>query len=265
MLMLASCTPEPAAVAGDESAPLAQWRLPERLREISGLALSDDERLYAVTDEQAVVYEIDYESGRLVRAFAAGDPVLRGDFEGIASIGERIWLMDSGGTLISMPLGDDGAQVDFLRFDTDLDDECEFEGLAANAAENELLLLCKASKKKRKKGLRIFVFEASEDSIHFVSEIALDEDGLKDAVDEKEPRFSGLEFDRQSGELIAIAARERIVVRLARDGRLNVVIMRLDKNKHRQAEGVALTSDRRLLIADEGGNGRARLTVYQLR
>lgn len=263
MLMLASCAPEPAEVAGSERAPLAQWRLPDRLREISGLALADDGRLYAVTDEEAVVYEIDYESGRLVRTFAAGNPVLRGDFEGIASIGERIWLMDSRGRLVSMPFGNDGEQVDYLRVDTDLEDECEFEGLAANAADNELWLLCKASAKK-KKGLRIFVFEAGKNSVRFLTEIALDEGGLKDAVDEKAPRFSGLEIDRQSGELIAIAARERIVVRLARDGRLNAVIMPLDKNRHRQAEGVALTSDRRLLIADEGGNGRARLTVYQL-
>ena len=38
-----------------------QWKLPGRLREISGLALTSDERLFAVADEKAIVYELDYQ------------------------------------------------------------------------------------------------------------------------------------------------------------------------------------------------------------
>jgi hypothetical protein len=45
---------------------------------------------------------------------------------------------------------------------------------------------------------------------------------------------------------------------------LNDVIMRLDAERHRQAEGIEITRDGRLLIADEGGRGRARLAVYRL-
>jgi len=38
--------------------------------------------------------------------------------------------------------------------------------------------------------------------------------------------------------------------------------MRLDKKRHRQAEGIAVTQDGLLIIADEAGKGRARLSVY---
>ena len=66
--------------------PLARWYLPDRLHEVSALAMTADRELFAVDDEQAVIYQIDYTSGRLVKAFALGRPVERGDFEGLAVV-----------------------------------------------------------------------------------------------------------------------------------------------------------------------------------
>ena len=71
-----------AACGNGESAPppvqnesarlnFQQWSLPKRLDEISGLALTSDERLLAMTDEVAVIYEIDYSAGGLVKAFGS--------------------------------------------------------------------------------------------------------------------------------------------------------------------------------------------------
>jgi len=93
-VLLAAC--EPNVVETSASQPLAnesfqQWNLPRKLREVSGLALTDDNRLLAITDEKAIVYEIDFENGRLVKAFAFGDPGIRGDFEGIEVLDDRVW------------------------------------------------------------------------------------------------------------------------------------------------------------------------------
>ena len=54
------------------------------MREISGLTLTDDDRLFGIADEEAIVYELDSTEGRLVKTFALGDPVVLGDFEGLA-------------------------------------------------------------------------------------------------------------------------------------------------------------------------------------
>ena len=44
-------------------APVARWILPDRLGEISGLTLTEDQRLFAHGDEFGRVYEIDYRRG----------------------------------------------------------------------------------------------------------------------------------------------------------------------------------------------------------
>ncbi len=61
-----------------------------------------------------------------------------------------------------------------------------------------------------------------------------------------------------------VAARQHAIVQLSRDGGLINAIILPKKKRHRQAEGVEITNDGRLLIADEGGDGNARLAVYRL-
>ena len=47
-----------------------QWALPNRLREISGLATTADDRLFAHNDERAVIYEIDVSRQLITKEFA---------------------------------------------------------------------------------------------------------------------------------------------------------------------------------------------------
>ncbi len=86
-LLLGACgQPQPRATDDHpfQFSQMHQWKLPKALKEISGLALTQDERLFAIEDESANVFELDYDQGRLIKRFAVSDPVLRGDFEGIA-------------------------------------------------------------------------------------------------------------------------------------------------------------------------------------
>ena len=125
-------SPEPGAQTQDS---FKQWKLPGRLREISGLALTPDERLFAVTDESAIVYELDYSEGRVIKSFAFGNPTVRADFEGIAVLGDTIWLMTSDGLLFGAEEGPDERSVRYRKFDTGHGDYCELEGLAQDPAD----------------------------------------------------------------------------------------------------------------------------------
>jgi len=244
-----------------DDSDVVQWRLPDRLNEISGLALTADERLLAITDEEAIVYEIDYQDGGLVKAFALGSPTVRGDFEGIAVLDSMVWLLTSNGRLYSFREGADGERVDYQRINTDLGDECEFEGLAAEPTTDRLLLVCKESKKK-KKGLRIFEWLATGDEKQKAVEIELDEDALEESIDKKKVNPSGIAINPTTGNRIVVAARQRAVFEVTRGGELIDVIMLLDAGRHEQPEGVVVTEDGRLIIADEAGNGAARLAIY---
>lgn len=253
--LTAACSSEGPANAGE----VRQWTLPDRLREVSGLALTADERLLAVADEFAVVYEIDYDDGHLVKAFALGSPPVPGDFEGIAVQGEQVWLMTSEGILYASREGDNGEQVDFERYDTGLEDKCEFEGLVAIQSRPSLALLCKDPKK----GEHLGVYEWSIDD-GVVGDFRLPEKDMEAAIGEKKLRPSGLEIDPVTGDWLVLAAAQHALFRISGVGELIDVIMRLDRERHRQAEGIALTRDGRLIIADEAAGRRATMAVYRM-
>ena len=260
LTLFVACGDNAASNATDQAAEVRfqQWSLPERLNEISGLALTADERLLAVTDELAVVYEIDYDDGHLVKAFAFGEPPVRGDFEGIAVRDGIVWLMTSDGELLAAPEGGNGETVDYQRYDTGLRQTCELEGLTSGAGGQQLVMICK--EERRDKDLQMFTWNPDSGDR---DRIDLQEQRMEDAADEKDVNPSGITVDPETGRYLVVAARQAIVMALEADGRFADVIMQLDNKRHRQAEGIAITLDGRLLIADEAGNGRARLAVYR--
>lgn len=236
-----------------------QWSLPGRLREISGLALTADERLFAVTDEVAVVYEIDYADGRLVKAFAFGDPPVRDDFEGIEVRDGIVWLMTSGGQLLAGAEGGNGQSVAFESIDTGLRNTCELEGLAKDADGGSLVLLCKEARAGGE--LQMLTWNPDSGERH---RMMLPEQAIAGAVGRKDVNPSGITRSTLSGNYLVVAARQNVVFEVTADGRFVDVIMRLDEDRHRQAEGIAMTEDGRVLIADEAGAGSARLAVYRI-
>ncbi|MGE0352695.1 MAG: hypothetical protein AB7Q69_05580, partial [Gemmatimonadales bacterium] len=99
-LLAALCLMPCLAGAQDQlDPPVARYRLPRALTEISGLAMNAEGRLFAHDDERGIIFEVDYRSGRILRSFSLGRRGLRGDYEGIAVVGQSIWLVTSDGTL----------------------------------------------------------------------------------------------------------------------------------------------------------------------
>ena len=217
--------------------------------------------MFAVTDERAIVYELDYQHGRVIKSFALGDPVLHADFEGIAVLQDTIWLMTSDGLLYATAEGPDGRSVRYQRFDTGHGDYCELEGLAQDREAGTLILACKEVTSKRN-GLMIFEWTASADGIDHVRDMAVPQRAIAARIGEMRINPSGIAVDPATGERVLIAARQEALVRLATNGALSEAIILKEKGRHRQAEGIEITRDGRMLIADEGGAGSARLAVY---
>ncbi len=246
-----------------DSESLQQWKLPKRLKEISGLALTPDGRLFTVTDEKAIVYELDYQQGKIVKAFALGDPTVSGDFEGIAILNDVFYLVTSKGRLYATAEGNDGDRMQFKTYKTGLGKLCEVEGLAQDRQSGTLLLACKKSRVKGKGGrLSVFVWSPSTGKVLRERKIMIPEDDILDKLDKKHISPSGIAVDPGTANLYVVAARQRAIIEMKPNGELiNAIILPL-AGRHRQAEGIEITRDGRLLIADEGGKKKARLSVY---
>ena len=242
-----------------------QWKLPDKLDEISGLALSDDGRLLAMNDEQAIVYEIDYEEGRLIKSFAFGERrTLRDDFEGIAWFERRVYLVTSDGTLYVAHEGADGDRVPFETYSTGVGRDCEIEGLATDRAEQELLLLCKRSVPGSDLSRPlIFRWSIRDRTIEWVRRIELPQSAIEDALGSAGLRPSGIAHALPEKHWLIVAVRQRAVIEIDNEGQLVAARTLPLADRHPQPEGIELLADGRLVIADEGRGGRARLTVYR--
>ncbi len=129
----------------------AVFELPDWLREASGLAVSADGRILTHGDERGMVAEIDLATRTAKARFSLGRPPIRGDFEGVATAGHRIFLATSDGVLYATDDTSRG-RARFTRHVTGFGDRCELEGLAYEPDAQVLLFGCKVPREKTLEG-----------------------------------------------------------------------------------------------------------------
>ena len=245
-------------VAGfDLMAPLARWELPASLREVSGLAAFADGQVLAHGDERAVVFAVDYRTGRIVREWEMGSPVVKGDFEGIAFAGNRVTLMTSDGTLISGTLPATGSVIAPLTVEkSSLGRGCELEGLTMGA-RGQWVLPCKTPRRPDRTALFTIYEWMSATGARQAAPVTIP------LGRQKRPMAPSAVEWTSNGTFIVLFGSTPAIGEFTRDGQTRSIVA-LDRHAHPQPEGLALAPDGRLLIADEAhvAGGRGRLTVY---
>ena len=235
-------------------------KLPRRLDEASGLAVTTDGRVFMHGDERAVVYQVDPAEGTVLKEFSLGVPVLSGDFEGIAIAGDRFFLINSQGLLLEFHEGAEDESVSFRGVDTGLSNRCEVEGLAFEPATQALVAACKTVPRRDEDFIVLYRIG--------LADLSVEAEPLRVPLGDLETvglpsRFapSGVEVDPEVGTLILISARQEAILEITGAGQV-VSAFHLGSRRHPQAEGISFLPDRTLLLADERQNGRARLTAY---
>ena len=252
-------------VAGLEVSPreASGWKLPQRLSEISGLTATGDGRVFAHGDENAIIYQLDPRAGKIVKAFALGDVTVRADFEGIALAKGKVYLVTSDGTIYEAPEGGDGERVLFNTYGTGVGRKCEIEGLAYEKSTGDLLLACKTARVPELAGhLVVFRWNIEARALSETPALLVPMDQIRALRGVGSLHPTGIEVLTGSGNYLLIAAKERLILELTRSGDV-VAIRDLTPELHIQPEGVTMLPGGVLLIADEGGRGRGRLTLYE--
>jgi uncharacterized protein YjiK len=245
-----------------EAPPGDRWELPRKLDEISGLAIDARGRVFAHEDERAIIFELEPSTHRVVRRFAFGSPAIPGDFEAIALVGDSVVLVTSNGVLYAGAQGRDGESVRYVRRDTGVGRSCEVEGLAYEPDDRSVLIACKVPRDAFTRG-HVTVFRWSLDRRGIVPPAALHVPlaRLTRAAGLSDFHPSDITRDPVTGHYLLVAAREHAIAELTPAGDVEQVV-RLQRKRHPQAEGIAVTPDGALLVTDEAGRGRATLSVY---
>jgi len=242
--------------------PSRTVQVPPALKEISGLAATADGRYLGHNDEIALVYELDPEHGGVIKSFRLGEAPEAADFEGIAVVGGRVFLMTSDGVLYSGPEGADRQSVPYEKQATGLGARCELEGLAFEPAGRILLIPCKRPHdRSREDSVVVFRWSVDRRALASPASIAIPRRELTRHLSGKDFRPSAIERHPVSGTYFLLSANERALAEITPTGEI-VAVRELPKEQHRQPEGIAFTPDLALVIADEGKES-GQLTVYR--
>ena len=240
---------------------LARFDLPGRLDEISGLAFTPDGRLFAHDDERGRIHEIDTETGQVGKRFDLGDGTVRDDFEGLAIVSDRFFLISSIGLLYEFREGADDTQVPFRLTDTGVGSGCEVEGLEYDPVDEALLIACKVSTPDR--GAVVVHRRPLDPARGVLPVLMIPRSGLAAAGLGDAFYPSGIVVD-PTGTLLLVSGRHEALIEVTRSGEL-VSGLQLSRNRHPQPEGIAISPDGRLFISDEKNGRDARLTIYARR
>lgn len=239
--------------------PVAVWRLPNELREVSGLGASEEGVLYAHSDEAGRLLQLDGGTGKVVRRLTLqGTP--KDDFEGLALTPENAVLMTSGGRLYTFGLASGTLATPYRIIETGLGRSCELEGLAWDPSGGFLLLPCKAGRvPATMAGLTIHRWSLAQAKP--APSIVVSPQELARVAGTPRIRATGIDVDPVTGTMMVLSSRPRMLLSVGSEGRVKGV-RRLRERDHPQPEGLAITRDA-VYIGDEGVGRQGTITVYR--
>jgi uncharacterized protein YjiK len=241
--------------------PVAMWIMPPELREISGLVLAPDGRVFTHDDEVSKIYVIDPRRGILLKQFTIGTGI-RGDFESIAMAGNDIYLLESDGVLYQFQEGEDGAGVPYSVVDLHLKKQCEFESMVYEADSAWLVMPCKNAKDKSlEHNLVIYRWRLSGPQSSRLSMITIPFAQLIGSNKWKSLHPSDITIDPTSGNFVMITSHEKALIEMTTAG--DLVRSEPLPSGHNQPEGIAITKDSILMLSDEATSNPAAITLYR--
>jgi uncharacterized protein YjiK len=239
--------------------------LAKELNEISGLAISGDDRLFAHNDEIGIVYELNIETGNILNQFHLGKKKLKKDFEGIAVVNDSMFMVTSSGVIYKFSYSDEEENVKYKMFKTFLSAKYNVEGLCYDDATNSLLLACKEFAGKNLKGNRaVYSFDLAGSKLLKEPRFIINLDSLKYKFKINNFSPTGIEIHPNSGNVFVLSSHEKAIVELSSNGELLDAVKLKSKNHH-QPEGMSFLSDLSLLISDEGKGEKAKVTLITLK
>lgn len=266
----------------DLEQPVATFEMPESLKEISGLGMTEDlENLTAVNDEEGIVFLINKRDGKVVKEITFWDD---GDYEGLEIIGNDAFIIKSSGTIYHVRdyLSDRPSTIKIKTF---LNQENDVEGLACDRAKNCLLVGCKgkiAEGETEQPRLKKAIYQFDLGNMTMKNEPAfmltlpdiqeyishMEEHGEMEKLledfshKEDELKFSpsGIAIHPITKEIYVTSSKGKLLLVLSPEGKI-VHLKKLKKKIHAQPEGICFDADGTLYIANEGKDDKA--VVYK--
>ena len=251
--------------------PDAKYLLPYVLEEVSGITYLEEGKLACVQDEDGKVFIYNHKTGSI-------DDVIRfagtGDYEGITTSGQTIYVVQSNGNIFQFDRGDQKPKVE--KHETPLNKSNDVEGLTYDAKSNSLLLACKADgeikgKNSNKKGF--FTFDLQKEKLTKDPSFSLSKKKIKAYLEQhkdfiyEEDRInfkpSGIAIHPLSGHYYIIASIGKLLLVVDRSGHI-ISSMPIDPRLLGQPEGICFAPNGDMFIASEGQGDKGYILKFNI-
>lgn len=275
-----SVTPFITQAQYDLSDPDGVFKMPDELKEISGLSLSEcGQYILTIQDESGTLYWIDKQTGAVAKTTKFWD---EGDFEGIEFTPAGIFAIKSNGGIYRLRDWDKPEfKVDKFKFN--LEKENDVEGLAYDPAHNRLLLACKGLPANPSTIQRdIFAFDLATEQlspapVYSITLEAVNQyldthqdipgfekiaENFRESAEELGFKPSGIAVHPLTDELFLLSSSGKMLMSMSRTGGINQII-KLDKKMHPQPEGICFDPTGVMYICNEAREGApGRVYMY---
>lgn len=258
------------------------YKLPNSLREISGISFYKKNKIACVQDEEAQLFIFDLKSKEISKKYKYGKG---GDFEGVELVGEVVYLLRSDGRIYAIE-NYKSKKYEKKLFKTMLTSKNNCEGLCYDKISNSLLIACKGAshidKDDSNKDFKaIYQFKLSENKLKKKPFLLIDLNMIFDnsklnSYDELSHKLarelnssgdirfqpSGIAIHPILGHLYVIASVGKRLVIFDRNGGI-ISIQKFKESLFRQPEGICFAPNGDLFISNESKNGKATILKFK--
>ncbi|MEM7571603.1 MAG: SdiA-regulated domain-containing protein [Bacteroidota bacterium] len=241
--------------------------LPNKLREISGLASWSDDEVLCIQDEDGEVFIFNLREEKVTKDFRFGKDR---DYEGIARRDSQIYVLERDGDLHYFNYDPERSSFDAEKLETSFSYRNDLEGLCYDPQQAAFLLVPKAQNlhpSSATNHLRdIYRYWPDSSDIEQEPLYQIDEYALGQLIYGQRQRFtfrpSSIAIHPQTGQLFLLSAVGESLLVLNAQGEVEYLEL-LDRSIFPQPEGLTFTSEGGLIISSEGQSRQAIIATFQ--
>ncbi len=263
--------------------PDKSYKLPNILKEISGMSFYKKNKLACIQDEKFQLFIYDLNEGEVSSKYKLGTT---GDFEGVEICAEKLFMLKSNGKLSVIENYKENSYKQ-KSFKTPLSKRNNCEGLCYDSISNSLLIACKAvpyiDKKESYEGFKaVYQFNLAKERLEKTPFLLIDLNKIQDLKNLSwQERFSfkmarvlnisgdirfqpsGIAIHPLTGHIYIISSVGKSLIIIDRKGNIKA-IKKISNKLFQKPEGICFDPNGDLFISNEANGGKANILKFIL-
>ena len=241
------------------------WKMPGKLKEISGISWLSDSKIACIEDEDGVIFIYDLNENKIKEEITFGDS---GDYEAITINKTDAYVMRSDGVIFEIKNFQD-KDLKTSKIETVFSSKNDMESLFYDFKNDQLITVCKYKDLsfENYKGLYAIPLKTKQLNPTPILKLHMKDKALKEFQKKKLYKTfypSDIAIHPKTEQYYILDGRNTTLMLLSQTGKIEKVI-ELDEDEFPQPEGLTFSPDGKLYISTEGRKHKAAIMEVEIK